>query len=131
MTKFDLPEYQVWEKLDSLDLLDGYTIQLSEYIEPAVAGACVILIKIDGSVQPMTETYQAPTMFVAVFGEVNSARISDHRIAAENIRKALITESLYNDVCGAQSVTNVIGPYRTDTGRPVFEVNFTLVFGDR
>ena len=130
MTKFDLPEYQVWEKLDSLDLLDGYTIQLSEYIEPAVAGACVILIKIDGSVQPMTETYQAPTMFVAVFGEVNSARMSDHRIAAENIRKALITESLYNDVCGAQSVTNVIGPYRTDTGRPVFEVNFTLVFGD-
>jgi hypothetical protein len=37
---------------------------------------------------------------------------------------------LYNDVCGAQSVTNVIGPYRTDTGRPVFEVDFTLVFGD-
>lgn len=130
MTKYDLPEYQVKEKLDSLDLLDGYTIQLSEYVEPATATENVVLIRIDGSVQPMTETYQAPTMFIAVFGEVNSARISDHRIAAENIRKALITESLYNDVCGAQSVTNVIGPYRTDTGRPVFEVNFTLVFGD-
>ncbi|MGL5565469.1 MAG: phage tail termination protein [Plesiomonas sp.] len=130
MTKFDFPEYQVKEKLASLGLLTGYTVQLMEYVEPSVAGQCVVLVKVDGSVDPMTETYQAPTMFVAVFGEVNSARISDHRIAAENIRKALITESLYNDVCGAQSVTNVIGPYRTDTGRPVFEVNFTLVFGD-
>lgn len=129
MTKFDLPEYQVKEKLNSLGLLTGYTVQLSEYSEPATASEKVVLIRIDGSVQPMTETYQAPTMFIAVFGEVNSS-ITAHRLVAENIRKALITESLYNDVCGAQSVTNVIGPYRTDTGRPVFEVNFTLVFGD-
>lgn len=129
MTKTDLPEYQVKAKLESLGLLTGYTIQLSEYIEPVVATDKVILIKVDGSVQPMTETYQAPTMFIAVFGEVNGS-LTAHRLVAENIRKALINESLYNDVCGAQSVTNVIGPYRTDTGRPVFEVNFTLVFGD-
>ena len=130
MTKFDLPEYQVKEKLASLSLLTGYTVQLSEYVEPATASEKAVLIKVDGSVQPMTETYQAPTMFIAVFGEVNGS-LTAHRLVAENIRKALITESLYNDVCGAQSVTNVIGPYRTDTGRPVFEVNFTLVFGDR
>lgn len=129
MTKTDLPEYQVKAKLESLGLLTGYTIQLSEYIEPVVATDKVILIKVDGSVQPMTETYQAPTMLIAVFGEVNGS-LTAHRLVAENIRKALITESLYNDVCGAQSVTNVIGPYRTDTGRPVFEVDFTLVFGD-
>lgn len=129
MTKFDLPEYQVKEKLESLGLLTGYTVQLSEYVEPATTTEKVVLIKVDGSVQQMTETYQAPTMFIAVFGEVNGS-LTNHRIVAENIRKALITESLYNDVCGAQSVTNVIGPYRTDTGRPVFEVNFTLVFGD-
>lgn len=129
MTKFDLPEYQVKERLASLGLLAGYTVQLSEYVEPATASEKVVLIRIDGSVQPMTETYQAPTMFIAVFGEVNGS-LTAHRIVAENIRKALITESLYNDVCGAQSVTNVIGPYRTDNGRPVFEVNFTLVFGD-
>ena len=129
MTKYDLPEYQVKEKLALLGLLTGYAVQLSEYAEPKVATEKVILIKIDGSVQPMTETYQAPTMFIAVFGEVNGS-LTAHRLVAENIRKALITESLYNDVCGAQSVTNVIGPYRTDTGRPVFEVNFTLVFGD-
>ena len=130
MTKTDLPEYQVKAKLESLGLLTGYTIQLSEYIEPVVATDKVILIKVDGSVQPMTDTYQAPTMFIAVFGEVNGS-LTAHRLVAENIRKALITESLYNDVCGAQSVTNVIGPYRTDSGRPVFEVNFTLIFGDR
>ena len=129
MTKFDLPEYQVKERLTSLGLLTGYTAQLSEYVEPATAPEKVVLIRIDGSVQPMTETYQAPTMFIAVFGEVNGS-LTAHRLVAENIRKALITESLYNDVIGAQSVTNVIGPYRTDTGRPVFEVNFTLVFGD-
>lgn len=129
MTKYDLPEYQVKEKLNSLGLLTGYTLQLSEYVEPATATEKVVLIRIDGSVQPMTETYQAPTMFIAVFGEVNGS-LTAHRLVAENIRKALITESLYNDVCGAQSVTNVIGPYRTDTGRPVFEVDFTLVFGD-
>jgi len=129
MTKYDLPEYQVKEKLNSLGLLTGYTLQLSEYVEPATATEKVVLIRIDGSVQPMTETYQAPTMFIAVFGDVNGS-LTAHRLVAENIRKALITESLYNDVCGAQSVTNVIGPYRTDTGRPVFEVNFTLVFGD-
>lgn len=129
MTKFDLPEYQVKEKLALLGLLTGYTVQLSEYAEPATATENVVLIKVDGSVQPMTETYQAPTMFIAVFGEVNGS-LTAHRLVAENIRKALITESLYNDVCGAQSVTNVIGPYRTDTGRPVFEVDFTLVFGD-
>ena len=129
MTKYDLPEYQVKEKLASLGLLTGYTVQLSEYVEPATATEKVVLIKVDGSVQPMTETYQAPTMFIAVFGEVNGS-LTNHRLVAENIRKALITESLYNDVCGAQSVTNVIGPYRTDSGRPVFEVNFTLVFGD-
>lgn len=129
MTKFDLPEYQLKEKLVSLGLLTGYTVQLSEYVEPAIATEKVVLIKVDGSVDPMAETYQAPTMFIAVFGEVNGS-LTTHRLVAENIRKALITESLYNDVCGAQSVTNVIGPYRTDTGRPVFEVNFTLVFGD-
>ena len=129
MTKFDLPEYQVKEKLAALGLLTGYTVQLSEYVEPVTASDKVVLIKVDGSVQPMTETYQSPTMFIAVFGELNGS-LTAHRLVAENIRKALITESLYNDVCGAQSVTNVIGPYRTDTGRPVFEVNFTLVFGD-
>lgn len=129
MTKTDLPEYQVKEKLASLGLLTGYTVQLSEYVEPATAIDKVVLIKVDGSVQPMTETYQSPTMFVAVFGEMNGS-LTAHRLVTENIRKALITESLYNDVIGAQSVTNVIGPYRTDTGRPVFEVNFTLIFGD-
>jgi hypothetical protein len=129
MTKYDLPEYQVKEKLALLGLLTGYTVQLSEYVEPATASEKAVLIKVDGSVQPMTETYQSPTMFIAVFGEVNGS-LTAHRLVAENIRKALITESLYNDVCGAQTVTNVIGPYRTDTGRPVFEVDFTLVFGD-
>ena len=129
MTKFDLPEYQVREKLASLGLLTGYTVQLSEYVEPATATEKVVLIKVDGGVGANTDVYQAPTMLIAVFGEVNGS-LTAHRLVAENIRKALITESLYNDVCGAQSVTNVIGPYRTDTGRPVFEVNFTLVFGD-
>ena len=129
MTKFDLPEYQVKEKLNSLGLLTGYTVQLSEYVEPATASDKVVLIKIDGGVDANTDVYQSPTMFIAVFGEVNGS-LTAHRLVAENIRKALITESLYNDVCGAQSVTNVIGPYRTDSGRPVFEVNFTLVFGD-
>ena len=129
MTKFDLPEYQVTEKLNSLGLLTGYTVQLSEYVEPATASDKVVLIKIDGGVDANTDVYQSPTMFIAVFGEVNGS-LTAHRLVAENIRKALITESLYNDVCGAQSVTNVIGPYRTDSGRPVFEVDFTLVFGD-
>ena len=129
MTKFDLPEYQVREKLGSLGLLTGYTVQLSEYVEPATASDKVVLIKIDGGVDANTDVYQSPTMFIAVFGEVNGS-LTAHRLVTENIRKALITESLYNDVCGAQSVTNVIGPYRTDTGRPVFEVDFTLVFGD-
>lgn len=129
MTKFDLPEYQVKEKLNSLGLLTGYTVQLSEYVEPATESDKVVLIKIDGGVTANTDVYQSPTMFIAVFGEVNGS-LTAHRLVAENIRRALITESLYNDVCGAQSVTNVIGPYRTDSGRPVFEVNFTLVFGD-
>ena len=129
MTKFDLPEYQAREKLASLGLLTGYTVQLSEYVEPVTASDKVVLIKVDGGVGANSDVYQAPTMFIAVFGEVNGS-LTAHRLVAENIRKALITESLYNDVCGAQSVTNVIGPYRTDTGRPVFEVNFTLVFGD-
>ena len=130
MTKFDLPEYQVKEKLNSLGLLTGYTVQLSEYVEPVAASDKAVLIKIDGGVDANTDVYQSPTMFIAVFGEVNGS-LTAHRLVAENIRKALITESLYNDVCGAQSVTNVIGPYRTDTGRPVFEVDFTLIFGDR
>ena len=130
MTKYDFPEYQVKEKLALLGLLTGYTVQLSEYVEPVAASDKVVLIKVDGGVDANTDVYQSPTMFIAVFGEVNGS-LTAHRLAAENIRKALITESLYNDVCGAQSVTNVVGPYRTDTGRPVFEVNFTLVFGDR
>ena len=129
MTKTDLPEYQVKEKLASLGLLTGYAVQLSEYVEPVTASDNVVLIKIDGGVDANTDVYQSPTMFIAVFGEINGS-LTVHRLAAENIRKALITESLYNDVIGAQSVTNVIGPYRTDTGRPVFEVDFTLVFGD-
>lgn len=129
MTKYDLPEYQVKEKLSSLGLLTGYTVQLSEYVEPATASEKVVLIRTDGGVAANTDVYQSPTMFIAVFGEVNGS-LTAHRLVAENIRKALITESLYNDVCGAQSVTNVIGPYRTDSGRPVFEVDFTLVFGD-
>ena len=129
MTKYDLPEYQVNEKLALLGLLTGYAVQLSEYVEPVTASDKVVLIKVDGGVGANTDVYQSPTMFVAVFGEVNGS-LTAHRLVAENIRKALITESLYNDVCGAQSVTNVIGPYRTDSGRPVFEVDFTLVFGD-
>lgn len=129
MTKTDLPEYQVKERLALLGLLTGYTVQLSEYVEPATASDKIVLIKVDGSEDANTDVYQSPTMFIAVFGEVNGS-LTTHRLVAENIRKALINESLYNDVCGAQSVTNVIGPYRTDSGRPVFEVDFTLVFGD-
>lgn len=129
MTKFDLPEYQVKERLASLGLLNGYTVQLSEYVDPATASENVVLIRLDGSAPPMTDTYQSPTAFIAVFGEVNGS-LTAHRLVAENIRKALITESLYNDVVGATNVTSVSPPYRTDTGRPVFEVNFTLVFGD-
>lgn len=129
MTKYDLPEYQVKEKLALLGLLTGYSVQLSEYVEPVTASDKVVLIRIDGGVDANTDVYQSPTMFIAVFGEVNGS-LTAHRLVAENIRKALITESLYNDVCGAQSVTNVIGPYRTDSGRPVFEVDFTLIFGD-
>ena len=67
MTKFDLPEYQVREKLASLGLLTGYTIQLSEYVEPVTASDKVVLIKIDGGVEPNTDVYQSPTMFIAVF----------------------------------------------------------------
>lgn len=129
MTPTDLPEYQVKTKLASLGLLTGYTTQLMEYVEPTSATEKVILFKVDGSVNQQTETYQSPTMFIAVFGAINDS-LSPNRIVCENIRNALLEQNLYNDVCGAQSVTSVVGPYRTDTGRPVFEVNFTLVFGD-
>ena len=90
MTKFDLPEYQVKEKLNSLGLLTGYTVQLSEYVEPATASEKVVLIKIDGGVDPNTDVYQTPTMFIAVFGEVNGS-LTAHRLVAANIRNALIT----------------------------------------
>ena len=68
MTKFDLPEYQVKEKLASLGLLTGYTVQLSEYVEPATASDKVVLIKVDGGVDANTDVYQSPTMLIAVFG---------------------------------------------------------------
>ena len=69
MTKYDLPEYQVKEKLALLGLLTGYAVQLSEYVEPLTASDKVVLIKIDGGVDANTDVYQSPTMFIAVFGK--------------------------------------------------------------
>lgn len=128
-TKNDLPEAQV-KALIGNELLAGYTLQLMAYKEPTVATERVMLIKVDGSSATSTVDHQFPSMFIALFGAVSDADISGLRLRAEEIAKQLRGQSTLNRSVGVQNLTNPFGPYFTDSGRPVFEINFTLVLSE-
>ena len=129
-TKADLPEAQVKAVLDADNQLSGFTVQLMSYAEPATASERVVLIRVDGSGATSTEDHQFPTMLIAVFGSVADSDKSGLRIKAEEIAKKLRSLGPVNRISGVQNLTNPFGPYFTDSGRPVFEINFTLALSE-
>lgn len=129
-TKEDLPEAQVALFLDAESLFTGYTKQLMLFKEPATATERVILIKVDGSSAPSTEDHQFPSMMVVVFGAVNDTNISDVKLRAEDIAKKLRNQGSQGRTVGIQNPTNVFGPFLSDSGRPWFEIDFTLVLSE-
>ena len=129
-TKADLPEAQVKAVLDADNLLAGFTVQLMSYAEPSSASERVVLIRVDGSGATSTEDHQFPTMLIAVFGAVADSDKSGLRLKAEEIAKKLRNLGPGNRITGVQNLTNPFGPYFTDSGRPVFEINFTLALSE-
>ena len=129
-TKADLPEAQVKAVLDADNQLSGFTVQLMSYTEPTTATSRIVLIRVDGSGATSTEDHQFPTMLIAVFGAVADSDKTGLRIKAEEIAKKLRTQGPVNRITGVQNLTNPFGPYFTDSGRPVFEINFTLALSE-
>ena len=129
-TKADLPEAQIRAVLDADSLLAGFDVQMMSYSEPAAATSRVVLIRVDGSGATSTEDHQFPTMLIAVFGAVADGDKTGLRIKAEEIAKKLRTQGPVNRITGVQNLTNPFGPYFTDSGRPVFEINFTLALSE-
>ena len=128
--KADLPEAQIRAVLDADNLLAGFTAQLMSYAEPATASERVVLIRVDGSGATSTREHQFPTMLIAVFGAVADSDKSGLRLKAEEIAKKLRNQGPVNRIAGVQNLTNPFGPYFTDSGRPVFEINFTLALSE-
>lgn len=69
-------------------------------------------------------------MLIAVFGAVADGDKTGLRIKAEEIAKKLRSLGPVNRIAGVQNLTNPFGPYFTDSGRPVFEINFTLALSE-
>ena len=129
-TKSDLPEAQVRAVLDAGGLLVGFDVQMMSYTEPTTATSRVVLIRVDGSGATSTEDHQFPTMLIAVFGAVADGDKTGLRVKAEEIAKKLRNLGPGNRIAGVQNLTNPFGPYFTDSGRPVFEINFTLALSE-
>ena len=129
-TKSDLPEEQVRAVLDAGGLLAGFDVQMMSYTEPTTATSRVVLIRVDGSGATSTEDHQFPTMLIAVFGAVADGDKTGLRVKAEGIAKKLRNLGPVNRITGVQNLTNPFGPYFTDSGRPVFEINFTLALSE-
>ena len=129
-TKSDLPEAQVRAVLDADSLLAGFDVQMMSYAEPTTATSRIVLIRVDGSGATSTEDHQFPTMLIAVFGAVADGDKTSLRIRAEEIAKKLRAQGPVNRISGVQNLTNPFGPYFTDSGRPVFEINFTLALSE-
>ena len=129
-TKSDLPEAQVRAVLDADSLLAGFEVQMMSYAEPTTATSRVALIRVDGSGATSTEDHQFPTMLIAVFGAVADSDKTGLRLKAEEIAKKLRAQGPVNRITGVQNLTNPFGPYFTDSGRPVFEINFTLALSE-
>ena len=129
-TKSDLPEAQIRAVLDADSLLTGFEVQMMSYAEPTIATSRVVLIRVDGSGATSTEDHQFPTMLIAVFGAVADGDKTGLRIKAEEIAKKLRSQGPVNRITGVQNLTNPFGPYFTDSGRPVFEINFTLALSE-
>ena len=129
-TKADLPEAQIRAVLDADSLLAGFGVQMMSYSEPTTATSRVVLIRVDGSGATSTEDHQFPTMLIAVFGAVADSDKTGLRINAEGIAKKLRNLGPGNRITGVQNLTNPFGPYFTDSGRPVFEINFTLALSE-
>lgn len=129
-TKSDLPEAQIRAVLDADGLLAGFDVQMMSYVEPTIATSRVVLIRVDGSGATSTRDHQFPTMLIAVFGAVADSDKSGLRLKAEEITKKLRNLDPVNRITGVQNLTNPFGPYFTDSGRPVFEINFTLALSE-
>ena len=129
-TKADLPEAQIRAVLDADSLLAGFDVQMMSYVEPTIATSRVVLIRVDGSGATSTEDHQFPTMLIAVFGAVADGDKTGLRLKAEEIAKKLRNQGPVNRITGVQNLTNPFGPYFTDSGRPVFEINFTLALSE-
>lgn len=129
-TKSDLPEAQIRAVLDADSLLAGFDVQMMSYAEPTIATSRVVLIRVDGSGATSTEDHQFPTMLIAVFGAVADGDKTGLRVKAEEIAKKLRSQGPVNRISGVQNLTNPFGPYFTDSGRPVFEINFTLALSE-
>ena len=129
-TKSDLPEAQVRAVLDAGGLLAGFDVQMMSYTEPTTETSRVVLIRVDGSGATSTEDHQFPTMLIAVFGAVADGDKTGLRVKAEEIAKKLRNLVPVNRITGVQNLTNPFGPYFTDSGRPVFEINFTLALSE-
>ena len=129
-TKADLPEAQIRAVLDADSLLAGFDVQMMSYAEPSTATSRVVLIRVDGSGATSTEDHQFPTMLIAVFGAVADSDKTGLRVKAEEIAKKLRIQGPVNRIAGVQNLTNPFGPYFTDSGRPVFEINFTLALSE-
>ena len=129
-TKSDLPEAQVRAVLDAGGLLAGFDVQMMSYTEPTTATSRVVLIRVDGSGATSTEDHQFPTMLIAVFGAVADSDKTGLRIKAEEIARKLRNLGPVNRITGVQNLTNPFGPCFTDSGRPVFEINFTLALSE-
>ena len=129
-TKSDLPEAQIRTVLDADSLLAGFDVQMMSYAEPTTATSRVVLIRVDGSGATSTEDHQFPTMLIAVFGSVADGDKTGLRLKAEEIAKKLRSQGPVSRIAGVQNLTNPFGPYFTDSGRPVFEINFTLALSE-
>jgi len=131
-TTADLVETQVKDLLSEagmLDAIDGVapTVQLIEYREPVATDERVIMIRQDGAGGDSDEDIRRPSVLIAMFGKVDESP-TKIRLRMEDILGTILVAGAQQRIIHINPASDVMGPYRTDTRRPVFEISATVIF---
>lgn len=129
-----LPEEQVSNYLDGMGLLSpisgqAVTVQLFEFSEPKSQKTPVVCIRPAGAGAGGDDDIRYIPIKIFLVSEANPKMI-DYRIRAEEMLKATLTTSRYEDIISMQSSGAVDGPYRTSSDRLVFEISVNVLFSN-
>ena len=129
MSMNHLPEDQVRAMLDTAGLLAGYRVQMLEFDEARLVATERAISIVSSTAIAGDEDVREIGMDVYVIGKPGETA-SAVRLHAENVLRFFLSSSRTLDVIRIVADGAVVGPYRTDTKRPICEMSVTVIFSN-